>query len=59
VYGIYVFIYIYVHLMLWNQQIWKIKKKSGPPYAEGIAVGVEGAICPNGKAYAEGKAVGV
>jgi hypothetical protein len=29
VYGIYVFIYIYVHLMLWNQQICKIKKILG------------------------------
>jgi hypothetical protein len=28
-------------------------------YAEGKAVGVEGAICPNGKAYAAGKAIGV
>jgi hypothetical protein len=35
------------------------KKKSGPPYAEGIAVGVEGDIRPNGKPYAEGYAVGV
>jgi hypothetical protein len=26
------------------------KKKSGPPYAEGNAVGVEGAICPMVKA---------
>jgi hypothetical protein len=50
VYGIYVFIYIYVHLLLWNQQFWKIKKKSGPPYAKGNAVGVEGAICPMVKA---------
>jgi hypothetical protein len=30
VYGIYVFIYIYVHLMLWNQQICKTKKIWAP-----------------------------
>jgi hypothetical protein len=35
------------------------KKKSVHLYAEGKAVGVEGAICPIGKACAEGKAVGV
>jgi hypothetical protein len=49
----------------------QIKKKSGQPYAEGNAVGVEGAICPMVEAmprampsayrpsYAEGEAVGV
>jgi hypothetical protein len=35
------------------------KKKIWPPYAEGIAVGVEGGMCQNVKPYAEGKAVGV
>jgi hypothetical protein len=37
----------------------QIKKKLVHLYAEGKAVGVEGAEYPNGKAYAEGLAVGV
>jgi hypothetical protein len=59
VYGIYEYIYIYisVHLQLSKQQICK-KKKSGPPYAEGNAVGVEVTILSRKSVYAEGQAVG-
>jgi hypothetical protein len=57
-YGIYEFIYIYVHFLLWNLQIWKIKK-SGPPYAEGNAIGVEVTIVSRKPVYAEGQAVGI
>jgi hypothetical protein len=54
----YEFICISVYLHCLKQQNCK-KKKIVHLYAEGNAVGVEGAICQNGKAYAEGEAVGV
>jgi hypothetical protein len=37
----------------------QIKKKTVHLYAEGKAVGVEAAMCPNGTSYAEGITVGV
>jgi hypothetical protein len=53
----YKFICISVYLHCPKPQ--NCKKKTVHQYAEGKAVGVEGAICPIGMAYAEGKAVGV
>jgi hypothetical protein len=52
-------LYVFLSICTVENSKLQIKKKLVHLYAEGKAVGVEGAECPNGKAYPEGLAVGV
>jgi hypothetical protein len=55
----YINLYVFLCICIVQNSKTANNKKTVHLYAEGNAVGVEGAVCPIGKAYAEGIAVGV